>query len=365
MNGSPSMMQATSTSTGTGGLAQRRGSDVLIMVNLVTTTLGRGTFAPVAVRYTRYQRTANGTDVPRPETRRGDPKTRRRAHEIGHVPATGTVLPTPTSKVRQDLGVLSATDIQRHGDELYDAFVGCYTVPNLRDRVPGITIDDSYQIQSRFIERRVKAGEEIVGKKIGVTSAAVMNMLGVFEPDFGQLLSGMVYKNGATIKLDTLIAPRAEGEIGFVLKKDLVGPGITAIDVLRATDYVVPCFEIVDSRIQDWDIKIVDTVADNASCGVYVLGTEPRDPLEVDLALVGMTIMQDNELFTTGAGAAVQGSPVNSVVWLANTLGRLGIPFRAGEVILSGSLAAMAWVKGPTSITCEFGDLGNCNVTFA
>jgi 2-oxopent-4-enoate/cis-2-oxohex-4-enoate hydratase len=273
--------------------------------------------------------------------------------------------PSQRSKVGQDLGVLSETDIQRHGDELYDAYLGCYTVPNLRDRVPGITIEDSYQIQSRFVDRRIKAGEEIVGKKIGVTSAAVMNMLGVFEPDFGQLLSGMVYRNGATIKLDTLIAPRAEGEIGFVLKKDLVGPGITAIDVLRATDYVVPCFEIVDSRINDWDIKIVDTVADNASCGVYVLGTEPKDPLEVDLALVGMTIMQDGELFTTGAGAAVQGSPVNAVVWLANTLGRLGIPFRAGEVILSGSLAAMAWVKGPTSITCEFGDLGSCSVTFA
>jgi 2-oxopent-4-enoate/cis-2-oxohex-4-enoate hydratase len=276
-------------------------------------------------------------------------------HRRQLVPPDGTRLPAQWREVRQDLGVLSDSDIQRHGDELYDAFVGRYTVANLRDRVPGITIEDSYQIQSRFIERRVNAGEEIVGKKIGVTSAAVMNMLGVYEPDFGQLLSGTVYKNGATIKLDRLIQPRAEGEIGFVLKKDLVGPGITAIDVLRATDYVVPCFEIVDSRINDWDIKIVDTVADNASCGVYVLGTE----------LVGMTIMQDGELFTTGAGAAVQGSPVNSVVWLANTLGRLGIPFRAGEVILSGSLAAMAWVKGPTSITCEFGDLGNCNVTFA
>ncbi len=265
---------------------------------------------------------------------------------------------------------ITSHDINRYGDEIYEAFVGNCTIPNLRDRVPGLTVDGSYAIQSRFVQRRIDAGEHIVGKKIGLTSVTVQQMLGVYEPDFGQLLSGMVYNNGDTIGLDTLIAPRAEGEIGFVLKRDLVGPGITAVDVLRATDYVVPCFEIVDSRINDWDIKIVDTVADNASCGVYVLGDTPIDPFEVDLALVGMTIMvheqgaAEAELFTTGAGAAVQGSPVNSVVWLANTLGRFGIPFRAGEVILSGSLSVMAWIKGPQTITCEFGDLGSCTINF-
>jgi 2-oxopent-4-enoate/cis-2-oxohex-4-enoate hydratase len=265
---------------------------------------------------------------------------------------------------------LTAPDINRYGDELYDALVGNFTVPNLRDRVPGITVVDSYAIQSRLVQRRVDAGETVVGKKIGVTSAPVQQMLGVFEPDFGQLLSGMVYRNGDTISLDSLIQPRAEGEIGFVLKHDLVGPGVTAVDVLRATDYVVPCFEIVDSRIDNWDIKIVDTVADNASCGVYVLGDTPMDPFEVDLAMVGMTIMVAEpsgsapELFATGAGAAVQGSPVNSLVWLANTLGALGIPFRAGEVILTGSLSVMAWIKEPQTITCEFGGLGSCTINF-
>ncbi len=265
---------------------------------------------------------------------------------------------------------IATTEIKRLGDELYDALVGRYTVPNLRDRIPGITIEDSYAIQSHMVQRRIDAGEQIVGKKVGVTSAPVQEMLGVYEPDFGQLLSGMVYRNGDSISLDSLIAPRAEGEIGFVLKHDLVGPGLTVIDVLRATDYVVPCFEIVDSRIDNWDIKIVDTVADNASCGVYVLGDKPMDPFEVDLALVGMTIMvsqpsgAEPELFATGAGAAVQGSPVNSVVWLANTLGALGLPFRKGEVILSGSLSVMAWIKEPQTITCEFGDLGVCTVNF-
>ncbi len=197
-----------------------------------------------------------------------------------------------------------------------------------------------------------------------------MTMLGLDQPDFGQLLSGMVYNDGDTIKLDSLIQPRAEGEIAFVLKEDLAGPGVTAVDVLRATDYVVPCFEIVDSRIDNWDIKVVDTIADNASCGAYVLGSQRTDPLDVDLALVGMTIDvrqpgdTAGELIATGAGAAVKGSPVNSLIWLANTLGALGIPCRAGEVILTGSLSIMAWVKGPQTITCEFGGLGSCSVTF-
>jgi 2-oxopent-4-enoate/cis-2-oxohex-4-enoate hydratase len=265
---------------------------------------------------------------------------------------------------------LDRNDINRYGDELYDALVNRFTVPNLRDRAPGITVVDSYAIQSRLVQRRLDAGEHIVGKKIGATSAPVQQMLGVYEPDFGQLLSGMVYRNGDTIALGTLIQPRAEGEIAFVLKHDLAGPGLTAVDVLRATEYVVPCFEIVDSRIDNWDIKIVDTVADNASCGVYVLGDTPKDPFELDLALVGMVIEverpgdTERELFATGAGAAVQGSPVNSLVWLANTLGALGISFRAGEVILTGSLSAMAWLREPQTITCSFGDLGQCSVQF-
>ena len=266
---------------------------------------------------------------------------------------------------------LSPSDVDHYGDELYAALLERRTVPNLRDRVPGIEISDAYRIQSRMVQRRLDAGETIVGKKVGATSAAVMTLLGLDQPDFGQLMSGMVYRNGDTIPLDSLIQPRAEGEIAFVLKHDLVGPGVTAIDVLRATDYVVPCFEIVDSRIDNWDIKVCDTVADNASCGVFVLGTEAKDPLEIDLALVGMTIEvrrpgeSGSELFATGAGAAVKGSPINSLIWLANKLSELGTPCRAGEVILSGSLTTMAWLKEPQTITCAFGGLGSCTVSFS
>ncbi len=265
---------------------------------------------------------------------------------------------------------LSQSDVNHYGDELHSALVELRTVPNLRDRVPGIGVADAYAIQTRMVQRQLDGGQTIVGKKVGATSAAVRAMLGLDEPDFGQLLSGMVYNDGDTVKLDSLIQPRAEGEVAFVLKHDLTGPGVTAVDVLRATDYVVPCFEIVDSRIDNWDIKVVDTIADNASCGAYVLGSQRTDPLDVDLALVGMTIDVRQpgdavgELVATGAGAAVKGSPVNSLIWLVNTLGALGITCRAGEVILTGSLSIMVWVKGPQTITCEFGGLGSCSVTF-
>ena len=255
--------------------------------------------------------------------------------------------------------------VEQLGDELYDALLANRSIAPLRDRVPGIDIESAYRIQERMVARRTAAGETIMGKKIGATSEPVQRMLGVDQPDFGILLSNMVYRTGDTIDLGTMIQPKAEGEIAFVLGSDLRGPGVTPLDVLRATDHVVACFEIVDSRIHGWDIGIVDTIADNASCGVYVLGDRKVDPFDVDLATVGMVIDVDGEVVATGAGAAVQASPANSVAWLANTLGRLGIPFLAGEVILSGSLSSMIAVTGPATITTTFADLGSCSITFA
>lgn len=255
--------------------------------------------------------------------------------------------------------------IKQYGDELYEAFVARKTVPPLLSREPEITIEDAYQIQSRMVARRIAAGETVVGKKIGVTSKPVQDFLGVFQPDFGILTSGMVYEEGQTVDLNALIQPKAEAELAFVLKEDLNGPGITAMDVIRATDYVLPCFEIVDSRITDWKIKIQDTVADNASCGVYVLGKTKGDPRKLDLTLAGMVLEKNGELFSTSAGAAVQGSPANAVAWLANTLGALGIPFKAGEVILSGSQSALVPVVDGDELVCTIGGLGSCRVKFA
>ena len=259
---------------------------------------------------------------------------------------------------------MSPQDIERHGAELHAALRARRMLAPLREREPGITIDDAYRIQQHMVSLRLADGETVVGKKIGVTSKPVQDFLGVYQPDFGQLTSGMVTTEDAGIDLDTLIQPKAEAELAFVLERDLFGPGITATDVIRATAYVSPCFEIVDSRIAAWNIKIQDTVADNASCGVFLLGSAKGNPRELDLTLAGMVLEKNGEFFSSSCGAAVQGSPVNAVVWLANTLGALGLPFRAGEVILSGSQSALVPVVGGDELVCRIGGLGVCRARF-
>lgn len=254
--------------------------------------------------------------------------------------------------------------IIQYGDELYNALLTRTPVDPLTDREPDITIEDAYSIQLRMIQRQLDAGESVVGKKIGVTSKVVMNMLKVNQPDFGQLLSGMVFNEGEPIVASSMIAPKAEAEVAFILKSDLTGPGVTAADVLRATDCVMPCFEIVDSRIKDWKIKIQDTVADNASCGVLVLGGVRKSPRKLDLALAGMVLEKNGDIVSTSCGAAVQGSPVNAIAWLANTLGRLGISLKAGEIILSGSQSPLVPVVAGDSLYCTVGGLGSTSVRF-
>ncbi len=260
---------------------------------------------------------------------------------------------------------MEASRIETLGDELYHALTQRKMIDPLTEREPDITIEDAYHISLRMVNRRVEAGESIIGKKIGVTSKAVQNMLNVHQPDFGYLTDRMVYGNGDEMPVsELLIQPRAEGEIAFMLKRDLFGPGVTNANVLRATEAVIPCFEIVDSRIRDWKIKIQDTVADNASCGLFVLGDNAVDPRKVDLATAGMVVEKNGELLSTGAGAAALGSPVNCVAWLANTLGRFGIPLKAGEVILSGSLVPLEPIKAGDSMRVDIGGIGGASVRF-
>jgi 2-oxopent-4-enoate/cis-2-oxohex-4-enoate hydratase len=234
-------------------------------------------------------------------------------------------------------------DIRALGDELYAALRHRSTLAPLTERYPGITIAQAYRISLRMLERRTADGERVIGKKIGVTSSAVQEMLNVHQPDFGFLTDAMQCPDGESISLrqSGLIQPRAEGEIAFILKHDLAGSNVTRDDVLAAAEAVAPCFEIVDSRIRDWKIKIEDTVADNASCGVFVLGEARVDPNTLDLASARLEMFRNGQLIATGLGSAVQGHPAASVAWLANTLGKFGIPFRAGEVILSGSLVPL------------------------
>ncbi|PLW67032.1 fumarylacetoacetate hydrolase family protein [Pseudohalioglobus lutimaris] len=261
---------------------------------------------------------------------------------------------------------MEQSKIDALGDELYAALRGCSTLLPLTDRESDIQIEDAYHISQRMVSLRVERdGEKIVGKKIGVTSKPVQEMLGVFQPDFGFLTDAMEYPDAAEIPIaGHLIAPRAEGEIAFRLKKDLVGPGVTEADVLDATETIIPCFEIVDSRIDDWKIKIEDTVADNASCGVYVLGKNEVDPRDYDLPNLKMTVYKNGEVHSEGMGSAVQGNPLTAVAWLANTLGEFGIPFKAGEVILSGSLVPLIPVVAGDEMSLEIEGIGGCSCKF-
>lgn len=254
--------------------------------------------------------------------------------------------------------------LQTLGNELYDAWHDARQIAALTERHPDMSIEDAYNVQLQTIKRRIDDGERIVGKKIGITAKAVMQMLKVDQPDFGHLLSGMTHGESATLDSTRFCQPRGEGEIAFILNKDLAGPGITGPQVLAATECVMPAFEIVDSRVTDWKIRIQDTVADNASAAAFVLGDNAVSPRRIDLATCGMVLEKNGEIIGTGAGAATLGNPVNAVVWLANKLGELGIALKAGEVILSGSLSLMFPISpgdvlrmslnGVGSVSCRF-----------
>ena len=248
---------------------------------------------------------------------------------------------------------LSAEMQEKIGRDLYRALRDGKTLAPLTDQYPSIEIEDAYRIARHMLERRMlNDGERIVGKKIGATSAAVQEMLGVFQPDFGFLTDAMAFDNGADIRIaGELIQPRAEGEIAFRLKNDLFGTDITEQDVLAATDCIIPCFEIVDSRIDNWRIKIQDTIADNASCGVYVLGDSELPVNDIDLAKLEIQVFMNGQPISHGLGSAVQGNPLTAVAWLANTLGAFDIPLLAGEIILSGSLVPLEPVSAGDSMS--------------
>lgn len=257
---------------------------------------------------------------------------------------------------------------EQYGRELYEALRERRTLVPLMARDDNLTIDDAYAISLNFLSRRLADGEKIVGKKIGVTSKAVQDMLGVHQPDFGFLTDWMHVEGPIDIDHKALIAPRAEAEIAFILKHSLNGPGVTAADVLAATETIAPCFEVVDSRIADWKIGIVDTVADNASCGVFVLGEERIDPAGLDLRNLHVAVTKNGDPLSEGFGHAVQGDPAQAVAWLANTLGAYGVTLDAGDIILSGSLVPLApAVKGDRfDMVLRDGDrvLGQCTAQF-
>ncbi|MCA9675459.1 MAG: fumarylacetoacetate hydrolase family protein [Kofleriaceae bacterium] len=227
-----------------------------------------------------------------------------------------------------------------------------------------MTTVDAYHVSRRLLGRRLADGERVVGKKIGVTSVAVQTMLDVHTPDFGWLTDRMQH-DGAAVPIGAeLIQPRAEAELAFGLARELRGPGVTAADVVAATAWVAPCFEIVDSRIAAWKIRYQDTVADNASSGLFVIGADRVAPGAVDFATCEVEVTKNGAPLSRGTGAEAMGSPLACVAWLANQLAAFDLALEAGELILSGSLVPLepvvpgdvmtAHVPGVGSVTARF-----------
>lgn len=259
---------------------------------------------------------------------------------------------------------MNGVDVKELSNRLAAAKESGRGISPLTESYPDLDVEDAYRIQLETVRKELEMGKRIVGKKIGLTSLAMQKLLGVDEPDYGHLFDDMVVENGGAVAADQLLQPKVEAEIAFILKEDLKGPGVTALDVLKATKYVLPALEIVDSRIQDWKIKLADTIADNASSGMYVLGGKPARVDEVDLTLIGMLLTKNGKLVNTGVGAAALGHPATCVAWLANKLSEFDIPLKAGEVILSGALSAAVDAKKGDVFTARFAHIGEVSVHF-
>ncbi|MGN0064736.1 MAG: 2-keto-4-pentenoate hydratase [Nocardioides sp.] len=235
----------------------------------------------------------------------------------------------------------------------------------LTDLLEGDDVAGAYAVQSIIIGDRTAAGATVVGRKIGLTSKAVQEWLGVDTPDFGVLLDDMEYTEDQVVPMDRLLQPRAEAEIAFVLKADLTEGPFTAESVAGAIDHARAAIEIVDSRVLDWEVRLADTVADNASSGLYVLGETRLTLDEFDPVAVEMTMTSDGEVVSTGTGAACLGNPLTAVAWLAEAALTYGEPLRAGQVILSGALGPVHPVPAGAVVRAELTDLGSVTATFS
>lgn len=239
----------------------------------------------------------------------------------------------------------------------------------IRDGIAELAVDGdfltaAYGVQQINTQRRIEGGARLVGRKIGLTSIAVQRQLGVDAPDFGALFADMGVGDGQEIAWSRLMQPKAEAEIALVLERDLPHHKHTVADLIAATAYALPAIEVVGSRIANWDIRLADTVADNASSGLFVLGTRPVQLGRLDLAGCGMTMERRGEPVSVGAGAACLGNPLNAAIWLADTLARLGTPLRAGDVLMTGALGPMVVVQPGDVFTAQIEGLGSVSAVF-
>ncbi|WP_303969033.1 2-keto-4-pentenoate hydratase [Sporosarcina ureae] len=257
-----------------------------------------------------------------------------------------------------------STKIENYASELLEAEKTCKGIAPLTDRDSSLTVEDAYNIQLEMVKRKLADGRTVIGKKVGLTSVAMQKMLNVDEPDYGHLYDDMELGNEATIKVNSMLAPKVEAEIGFVLSEDLVGPNVTYLDVMMATKYVVPTIEVIDSRVSDWKIKLIDTVADNGSSAKVVIGEKQTTLETLDLRTNCMSLYKNEELIATGAGAAALGHPAHAVAWLANKLHAFGITLKKDELILPGALSGAVVVEAGDTIEADFGPIGSVIVHF-
>lgn len=248
--------------------------------------------------------------------------------------------------------------------ELLEAEKTCNGIEPITGSDKTLTVEDAYHIQLEVVKHKLANGQRVIGKKVGLTSAAMQKMLNVNEPDYGHLFNDMELKDGAVINLNTMLAPKVEAEIGFILAEDLVGPNVTFIDVMMATKYVVPTIEVIDSRIKDWNIKLIDTVADNGSSAKVVVGKKKSTLETIDLRTNSMVLYKNEELIATGAGAAALGHPAHAIAWLANKLHEFGITLKKDELILPGALSGAVGVSANDTIRADFGAMGSVTVHF-
>lgn len=260
---------------------------------------------------------------------------------------------------------MDAVALAEASELLLGAYSSRVPVEPLTEKFTGLTLEDAYQIQLLQVGQRTAAGARILGHKVGLTSAVMQRQMNVDQPDYGHLLDDMFYAEHLPIPASAFLQPRVEPEVAFVLCRDLRGPGVTTAEAVAAVDFVLPALEIIDSRIRDWKIGLLDTIADNASSGGVVLGSTPRRLGEIDLRLSGCVLRRRGEVAGTGAGGAVLGSPLTSLAWLANTVGARGVVLRAGHVVLPGSITASVAVADGDVFTATFAGLGSVTACFA
>ena len=238
-------------------------------------------------------------------------------------------------------------------------------VAPVRDLIAAGGLDAAYEVQDANTRHYLDSGRRLVGRKIGLTSLAVQRQLGVDQPDYGMLFADMDVPEGIPISLDKVIQPKVEAEIAIVVGRDLPHPDVTTAEMIRAVEYVVPAIEVVDSRVANWDIRIWDTVADNASSGLFVLGAVPRKLEGLDLRTWGMVMEVKGEPISVGAGVACLGSPITAALWLARVMARVGRPLLEGDVILSGALGPMAGVNRGDVVEARINGVGTVRAAFA